>query len=139
MHSERPTREQIHMNTAFLWSQRATCKLPDRKIGCIITTEDMNRILSIGYNGSPTVMPNDTCRNITGGCGCLHAEQNAVAMVDGTIPHKVMFITMEPCESCANLIAQSNIDKLYYCDEYRNHEGLMRLDSCHIEITRIKR
>jgi len=136
---ERPTREQIHMQTASLWAHRATCKLSNRKIGCIITTKDMNRILSIGYNGSPTAMPNDSCRDVTGGCGCLHAEQNAIAMVDGIIPNKTMFITMEPCEACANLIAQSNISKVYYYDEYRNHQGITRLRACGIEIIRLSK
>jgi len=125
------------MKTAFLWAARSTCKLPNRKVGCVITTEDMDRILAIGYNGSPLAMPNDSCRDMTGKCGCLHAEQNAIAMVDGTIPNKVAFITMEPCESCANLIAQSNIDKVYYYAEYRNHDGLYRLNACHIDNVKI--
>ena len=45
---ERPSREEIHMKTAIMWGQRSTCKRPNRKIGCVITSEDMTRILSIG-------------------------------------------------------------------------------------------
>ncbi|KKL65037.1 hypothetical protein LCGC14_2158980 [marine sediment metagenome] len=134
----RPTKEEIHMRTAFLWAERSLCKLPNRKIGCVITSEDMRQILGVGYNGNPAAMPNDSCRGITANCGCLHAEQNAVAMADGSIPSKRIFITMTPCESCANIIAQSNIDKVYYSDEYRNQDGLMRLNACHIQTTRLK-
>ncbi len=135
---DRPTKQMIHMATALIWAERATCKQPNRQIGCIITTPDLNRILSIGYNGPPTAMPNNSCRNIKGDCGCIHAEQNAIAMVDGTIPNKTMFITMNPCESCANLIVQSNISRVFYCHEYRNTTGIVRLNKCHVEVLRIK-
>ncbi len=137
MDNDRPTKEKLHMQTAFLWAQRATCKQSNRKIGCVITTENLNRILSIGYNGSPTAMSNDSCRNIKGDCGCLHAEQNAIAMVDGTILHKVLFVTMNPCESCANLIVQSNIDVVYYSNPYRNIQGIDRLRDCNVKVLRI--
>lgn len=131
--STRPTKEQIHMLTAYLWAKRSLCKLYNRKIGCVITSEDMRLILGVGYNGNPAAMPNDSCRNITGNCGCLHAEQNAIAMADGSIPNKLLFVTMTPCESCANLIAQANIKKVHYCEEYRNNQGLTRLHECNID------
>ena len=136
MSKERIRREEIHMLTAHLWSRRSTCKQPNRKIGCVITTSDMKQILSISYNGPPRQLPNDACRNIKSDCGCLHAEQNGIAMVDGTILNKVMFITMQPCETCANLIAQANISKVYYSAEYRNYKGINRLKECGIEVYR---
>lgn len=137
MPDPRPTKEQIHMQTAFLWSKRATCKRPSRNVGCIITTKDLNCILSIGYNGPPTKLPNDACRNIKGDCGCVHAEQNAISRVDSTVQNKIIFLTMIPCEACANLIAQSNIIKVYYCEDYRNQQGLIRLRECEIEVERV--
>jgi len=127
------------MATAYLWSQRALCKRPNRQVGCVITTEDMRRVLSHGYNGSPKQLPNDSCRNIPGDCSCVHAEGNAIAMVDGTIPNKIMFITMEPCESCANLIAQANITKIFYCEDYRNQKGLIRLRDCNITVVKMEK
>ncbi len=134
---ERPTKQRIHMNTAFLWAQRATCKQKNRKIGCIITDFTLDRVLAIAYNGPPTAMPNDSCRNIPGNCGCVHAEANAIARMDSTVPHKIMFITMVPCEHCANLIAQSNIAKVYYYEEYRGQEGLRRLRACGVETIQV--
>jgi len=131
----RLTREQIHMTTALLWGQRSTCKR--LKVGCVITTSDMKRILSIGYNGSPTPMSNDSCKNTEGNCQCLHAEQNAIAMVDGTIPDKVAFITTYPCLSCANLLVQANITKVFYCKDYRNHIGIERLKECNITVIKM--
>jgi len=130
----RPSKIEIHMRTALLWAERALCKRDNRKVGCVITSQDLRHILGIGYNAPPKNMPHDACRNIPGDCGCLHAEQNAIAVCDGRIPNKVIFITMEPCERCANLIAQANISKVYYegSTVYTNHKGLERLTSCNI-------
>lgn len=132
MLDKRPSRKTIHMKTAFLWAARSICKQPNRSIGCVITTEDMKRILAIGYNGPPAAMSNNSCRNISADCGCLHAEMNAIAAVDSTILNKVMFVTMEPCEMCASLISQANIIKVYFCEEYRGEKGTIRLTQCHI-------
>ena len=134
MNNKRPSKEELHMHTAFLWAQRATCKQFNGKIGWVITDSEMRRILSIGYNGSPTTMPNDACRNIQGSCGCLHAEQNAIALVDGSLYEKVMFVTMEPCESCANLIAQANIYKVFYAEQYRVHDSLIMIIDCCVTV-----
>lgn len=135
--SERPSRETIHMATAFLWSMRALCKQADRSIGCVITTEDMQQVLAISYNGPVRQLGNDACKNIQGGCGCLHAEINAIIKVDGRLPNKVMFVTMNPCIDCARAIAQANIWKIYYCEVYRNREGLELLIKCGVQIQRL--
>jgi len=133
----RPSRENIYMKIAFLWANRSLCKQENRKIGCVITTNDMRLVLSTGYNGPPKQLDNLACRGTKGFCGCLHAEQNAIAMVDGTIPNKILFVTMEPCENCANLIAQSNISKVFYCEDYRNHIGIERLKECNITVIKM--
>lgn len=135
---ERPDRRIIHMKTALLWGERSLCKQDNRKVGCIITTGDMQKILAIGYNGPPRPMPNDSCRNLPeGNCGCLHAEMNAIAALDSTVPSKVMFVTMAPCEMCASLIAQAEIRRVYYYQPYRNMKGKDRLRQCGVEVTRL--
>jgi len=130
----RPSRERIHMSTAYLWGLRSTCKRPNRKIGAVITTGDMTQILAIGYNGPAKGLPNDYCRGSKeiGTCGCLHAEMNAIAKVDSTITDKVLFVTMSPCEMCASLIAQANIKKVWYLHDYRNSDGQKILYECGI-------
>ena len=128
----RPEREYIHMATAIIWGQRSTCKRPNRKIGAVITTEDMTQVLSVAYNGPAKGLPNDACRNTENSCGCLHAETNAIAKVNSTIQNKILFVTMQPCEMCASLIAQANIKKVYYLDNYRNTDGLKILSDCGI-------
>jgi len=129
----RISREQIHMATAYLWGQRSTCKRPNRKIGAVITSEDMTQVLAIGYNGPAKGLPNDYCKGNEGNCGCLHAEMNAIAKADSTIPNKILFVTMSPCEMCASLIAQSKISMVWYLNKYRNNDGLKILCQCGIQ------
>jgi len=129
----RPNREIIHMLTAYLWSTRSTCKRNNCFIGCVVTTQNMRRILSVGYNGPPQQLQNDACQNTVGSCGCIHAEANAITQVDGTIPNKIMFVTRQPCIICAGLIAQSNINCVYFSEFYRKNEGILLLKKCKIK------
>jgi len=139
MADRRPSRETLYMQIAYLWSLRSLCKRDNSKVGCVITTQDMRMTLATGYNGPPRQLGNLACRNIQGNCGCLHAEQNAIAMVDGTLPDKIMFVTKCPCESCASLIVQAKIVKVFYCEPYRNNKGLDRLKQCHLNVFKIDR
>ena len=84
----RLSREEYYMNIAVQTSLRSTCIR--RKVGAIIVKDD--RILSTGYNGAPSGIPNccDDCKrcyrsahNIPSGqmldmCYAVHAEQNAI-------------------------------------------------------------
>lgn len=137
MFENRPGRYEIHMHTAYLWSRRALCRQVNRNIGCVITTEDMQQVLAISYNGPPKQLSNDACKGAQGDCGCVHAELNAIIKVDGRLPNKIMFITMSPCENCARAIAQANISKVFYCEDYRNTAGLELLKKCHIEVMKM--
>lgn len=132
MVEQRPSREELHMATAYLWAKRSLCKQDNRSIGCVITSEDMQQVLAFGYNGPPRQLGNVACENAQGGCGCVHSEINAIIKVDGRLPNKLMFVTMSPCTDCAKAIAQANIGKVYYCEEYRNIKGLELLTKCGI-------
>lgn len=130
------------MRTALMWAERSMCSLPDRKIGAVITTPDLRRILSFGYNGPGKGLPNNFCETYrkhedvgfgSSRCPCLHAEDNAIAGVDSTIPNKTLFVTMAPCVICAQRIANANIDRVFYLKSYRDEQGLMILVSCGIE------
>lgn len=145
----RPTREQLHMETAFSWSARSTCSLPDRQCGAVITTGDLRQILSFGYNGPGKRLPNNFCQtwrnSATDGpietvsrCPCLHAEDNAIAFVDGSIPGKSIFITMSPCLICAQRIVNANITRVYFQDVYRDLEPVELLLAATIECYKMK-
>ncbi len=121
MESSRPSRESLHMATAFLWASRS--EDPRLKVGAVVTTHDMRRVLSVGYNGLAKGRSSDEIRNTPGDSGCLHAEDNAIAMCDSTIPDKRMFVTHQPCEMCAQRIINAGFSHVYWNQFYRDQTG----------------
>ena len=70
----------------------------------------------------------------------LHAEQNVITFcAKNGIPTAgtEMFITLSPCKTCAKLIAQAGIDKVYYKEEYRDTSGIDFLKEIGIKIEKI--
>lgn len=127
----RPTRESLHMLTALMWSQRSLCKR--LHVGSVITSADMRQVLAIGYNGPGKGLPHDRCRGEQpGACGCVHSEANAIAAVDSTIPNKLLFVSHQPCETCAQLVMNAGIRAVYYWTTYRDDTGANLLRSADI-------
>lgn len=127
---ERPSRTDLHLYAALLWAKRSVCKRT--KVGVIITTNDLRRVLSIGYNGPAKGLHHSQCSEEEGKCGCLHAEDNAVSSVDSTIPNKTLFTTVAPCYMCAQRIVQANVKTVIYIDSYRDNKGLGVLRQCNV-------
>lgn len=125
MSSERLSRVDMLMMTAFIVSQRGTCSR--RAVGALIAKQ--GRILSTGYNGAPAGMSHcdhtsepdvvvGTETPITGPAteiGCqraVHAEVNAIAFAARygiPVENSDLFTTMAPCLACAQLIINSGI------------------------------
>lgn len=117
------------------------------KVGCVIVKD--NRILSIGYNGTPSGWAND-CENIidTGTNiyydtkpEVLHAEANALMkLCQSTESSKDawLFVTYCPCLGCAKLIYQAGIKKVFYINEYRSEEGPDFLSKAGVEVCQVK-
>lgn len=120
------------------------------KVGCIIVKED--RIISIGYNGTPAGWDN-CCENeiIEKNGGLMntgsikletkkevtHAEANALgklAKCSESGNDAIMFTTHQPCLECAKTIAVSGIKIVYYKYPYRNNEGIEHLHMCGVEV-----
>lgn len=120
----RPTYQQIYMRLAFTLAERSTCSR--RHVGAVITTEDYRRVLSVGYNGNASGLAN-SCDDpdISGACGCLHAEENAIiSCYEPPSTPKIIFTTTYPCKMCAKrLIQLGGIKIVYYGAEYRNTEA----------------
>ncbi len=110
--SKRPSLEELFMGWAVQLTTRSTCKRVG--VACLIASEDLENIHSIGYNGTARGFPNDDCRNEVGNCGCVHAEPNAIAKVPIKDKRKVFFLTSEPCELCAKLVVNTGASKVYY-------------------------
>ena len=98
------------------------------KVGAVIVKD--HRILSYGYNGTPSGFDN-ACEYEDDGVlvtkpEVIHAEITAIAKVakstescDGA----TMFVTHSPCVECAKMILQSGISTVYYDALYRNDGG----------------
>jgi deoxycytidylate deaminase len=163
----RPSRETIHMQSALAWGRRSMCSQPNRQIGAIITSFDMRRVLAIGYNGPGRDMPDNFCQSwrieqtklrpvqisedevvampgpvvcdgTVSSCPCLHAEDNAIAFVDSTVPDKRLFVSMQPCLICAQRIMNANIRHVYFKDEYRDCSGIQALQEAKIKVYRFE-
>lgn len=155
---QRPTREFIHMETAYAWAGRSMCSQKNRKVGAVITSYDMRRILSFGYNGPGRDLPDNFCQtwrdsheqkpipniilpagfesSVNSKCPCLHAEDNAIAFVDSTVPDKRLFVTMQPCLMCAQRIMNANIRHVYFHQNYRDVNGLDLMRQARIAVYR---
>jgi dCMP deaminase len=133
-----------YMDTAKRFAELSTAvKL---KVGAIVVKDD--RIVSIGYNGTPAGWSNDCEYAVLDGPDkplldehgvpvlktkpeVLHAEANALTKLAKSTESgegATLFCTHSPCIHCAKLIAQSGIKEVYYDTEYRSDEGLKFLE-----------
>lgn len=125
------------MEIAEKFSTLSTCGR--LKVGAVITKN--NRIISTGYNGVPSGLQH--CCEIHKGMDFsipennekhkqfsaqyeLHAEQNAIVeAAKNGIPlnGSILYTTVEPCDYCRKLIAQSGIKNVFYRYKYdRNNK-----------------
>jgi len=118
------------------------------QVGAIIVKG--SRIISIGFNGTPSGWDNNCEDEIPDESGSthtlqtrpevIHAESNAIAKLARCTESGVgaaMFVTHAPCMDCAKLIYQSGISAVYYRQGYRDNRGTEFLDRCGVDITQI--
>lgn len=125
--SERPSWDTYFLQIAHLTSQRSNCCR--RKVGTLLVKD--NRILSLGYNGTPRGHPNcfeggcPRCAS-TGPSGhdldlclCIHAEENALLFVSkDLLEGSTLYTTLFPCMGCTKKILQCRIARIVYSDIY---------------------
>jgi len=119
------------------------------KVGAVVVKD--NRIISIGYNGTPAGWDNNCEFEVTSTFDAdaptvlktkdevIHAEANAISKLarsndggDGAY----LFCTHAPCIECAKLIYGAGIKKVFYRDIYKNEHGLNFLTKSGIEVER---
>jgi dCMP deaminase len=131
---------EAYMDTAIRFSQCSTAKR--LKVGCIAVKD--NKIISIGYNGTPNGSDSDVCEdenNKTLPC-VIHAEMNMISKLargNESCEGCTVFITHSPCIECAKLIFQSGITTVYYNEEYRDDAGLEFLEYYGVHVIKLKR
>jgi dCMP deaminase len=132
------------------------------KVGSVIVKD--NRIISIGYNGTPTGWDNSCedktyCEDgdwseqqlpkdaniwkkykLTTKPEVIHAEANAISKLARSSESGLgsdMFITHAPCVDCAKLIYGAGINTVYYRNSYRDTSGLDFLEKCNIGVEKV--
>ena len=150
----RPTWDEYFMEIAVLTSKRSNCIR--KQVGCIIVKN--NRIISTGYNGTPSGMKNcldggcERCynnhlNNSSSGsnldlCICLHAEENALLSASiSDMTGSVLYCTHFTCISCTKKIIQCRIQKVVYINNYSGElEKISRnmFESCSIVVEQYK-
>lgn len=105
-------------------------KCVSKQVGCLLVKED--RIISSGYNGTISGSPNcntifDTNsfdREIHHKWSLLneiHAEQNAIAIsakLGICLNNSICYTSMQPCNTCILLLAQSGVKQIIYVEPY---------------------
>ncbi len=134
--------DEFFMGIAKLASGRS--KDPNTQVGACIV-DDNNRILSIGYNGTPNGF-DDSCFpwNRDGSklevkyTYVCHAELNAILNYHGArhdLVGSTIYVDLFPCNECAKAIIQSGIKEVVYLsDKYKgtdeNIASKLMFDNC---------
>jgi len=136
---------EAYMKTAEVFAE---CSTATRlHVGAIIVKDE--RIISIGYNGTPSGWDNN-CEDIkVNNDGdyvtvtkpeVLHAETNAIAKLakfNGSGSGSVLFVTHSPCLDCSKLVFQSGISTVYYRNSYRDNAGVDFLNKAGVKVEQI--
>jgi dCMP deaminase len=107
-------------------------------VGALIVKD--GNIISFGYNGTPSGMPNVCEENDTTFNYVLHAESNAITKACKSpisTEGSTMYCTHSCCIHCAKLIIQSGIKTFVYINDYRDKEGLDLLLLNNIKVIKI--
>lgn len=149
---------QAHLDVAARYAKLS--KARRLNVGAVVVKDD--RIISIGYNGTPPGWDNN-CeyeiplpqQEISPGIvdavyryelktkpEVLHAEENAIGKLARS--HEsgqgaTMFITHAPCAQCAKLILVSGISQVYYRDTYRDDAGIKFLEKGGVKVQQIEK
>lgn len=114
------------------------------KVG-IVAVRD-NRIILCGYNGTAPGEDNNCEHELEDGTletkeSVIHAEGNMVkyATEHGiSLKGCITFITLSPCEPCAEKLTNAGISGLIYKDLYRKPEGLHLLNNNNIPTMKLE-
>lgn len=129
----RPSWDEYFLEILDSVSKRGTC---DRaRVGCLFVKE--KQILVTGYNGSPSGLPHcddvghqlkkmiHEDGHITEHCmRTVHAEQNAICQAARrgvSIDGATVYVSMTPCRTCAMLLINCGIKRVYCINKY--HAG----------------
>ena len=134
--------DDFFMGVALLASKRS--KDPNTQVGACVVSKD-NRILSVGYNGTPNGYE-DTCFPWdregdpleTKYLYVVHAERNAILNYRGSnkdLEGAKLYVALFPCNECAKEIIQVGIKEVYYLeDKYKDTKECLMLVMLNINV-----
>jgi dCMP deaminase len=121
------------MEAAYVYAKLSYCVR--KQVGCVIVKDD--RIISLGYNGTPPGEDNCCEHSITTDSGetllitnpnVIHAEYNALKKLKNSpeviTDDTVVFATTAPCVTCAAKIVEKQLKIVYYDTVYRSADGI---------------
>jgi deoxycytidylate deaminase len=117
----------------------STCKRA--QCGAIVFDWQFERVVSIGYNGPPRSLPNESCTEEPNKCGCVHAEANALLKATtAQYGHGyAMYSTTLPCLHCSGLIINSKIiGVLFWATTYSDQSSVKRMTDAKITVVDTK-
>lgn len=125
-----PSMDHYYMGIAIAVRERANCQ--GTRVGALVVKG--NRIVSTGYNGTPSGMVNCldggcrrcAARDFPSGSGydlciCVHAEQNALlaaARFGISVGGSTLYTTSRPCFGCTKEIIQAKVAEVVYLHEW---------------------
>ena len=142
--------DEYFMMVAKLTAMRS--KDPSTQVGACIVSSD-NRILSIGYNGTPNGYDDKVFPWAREGeplntkyLYVCHAELNAILNFRGAsreLEDSKIYVDLFPCNECAKAIIQSGIKEvIYVCDKYCDTDGVkaskLMFDTCGVKYRQIE-
>lgn len=112
----RPSFDALGVATARLWATRSA----DSKVqvgACLL--DHFNRVVGVGYNGRAAGEPNERESLDQGLSGFIHAEVNALLAANWNGEAHTLYVTHEPCATCARLVVNSRrVRRVVYVTSY---------------------
>lgn len=145
---ERPSWDAYFIQIAHLVATRATC--PRRSVGAVLVRD--RRILATGYNGAPSGVTHCPelgpthdwpvgCLRAAHCIRALHAEQNCLlqaAKVGIPSDGATIYVTCQPCNTCAKMIINAGIERVIYEGDYPDAFSLELFREAGLEVLRYK-
>jgi dCMP deaminase len=124
--------KQKHIDMFMEIAEVVASKSTARKLQVGAVAVRDQRIVSIGYNGTPPGMDNNCENQCEDGSlmtrpEVIHAEMNAIYKMarDGESGKGAdLFVTHMPCFECAKAILSVGFNNVYYRKAYRNSDGI---------------
>lgn len=123
---DRPSFDELGLGTARLWAGRSAD--PKVQVGACLL-DAWHRVVGVGYNGRAAGEPNERESLEQGHSGFIHAEVNALLAANWNGDAHTLYVTHEPCATCARLIINSRrvtrvVYDVGYTEQARHDSGL---------------